>query len=191
MIRYILGRWRCCDENKKIYKLFFRCREIDLEHIRAFDRILVFNFWTGGRYDAFGVLDRCDLAYLFGKGKCGGACSDDYILSFLRFDLLRVPLLRRDDDLSRYVASDVHVRADLMDPPSLSEKSSQGPPRRTKGSSLRFGFDGACYRFVLLYFALDKHGESDPQHDLRCDELFCGKHDVLQKSVLFSCLRDE
>jgi hypothetical protein len=54
---------------------------------------------------------------------------------------------------------------------------------------LRLGLDGACHYFVLLYFALDEHGESDSQYDLRCDELLCGVHDVLQKSVLFACLR--
>jgi hypothetical protein len=46
-----------------------------------------------------------------------------------------------------------------------------------------------CGLFVLLYFALDEDCESDPQHVFRCDELFCGVHDVLQKSVLFACLR--
>ena len=161
---------------------------MDLEHIGISDRFFVSDLWAGKPSDACGFSHRRKLADLFSQGQCGGTRSDDPVLPSLRRDLVRVPLLRRNDDLSRYVASDVRVGARFLGAPSLSEKSGRNFPDRTKADLLFFFADGFRDVSVLLYFALDEDGESHPQHVFRRNELFCGVHDVLQKSVLFACL---
>ena len=105
------------------------------------------------------------------------------------YRILWLPLLRRNDDLSRNVASDVSVGADLLGSPSVREKSGRDSPCQTEGSARGTRSDGVRDLCVLLYFALDENGESDSEHGFDCDELFCGKHDALQKSVFFACLR--
>ena len=176
-------------ETERILELFYRGREMALGRIGVSDRKLVSDFREWERYDADCFADRRDVSDLSGEGQCGGARSDDHLLSSLRRDLLWIPLLRRNDDVSGNVYAHVPVGADLMGTPSVSEKSGCSSSGRKERGFHFTDPDGYRHLCLLLYSALDENGESDPEHDFRGDELSGGEHDVLQKSVLFACLR--